>query len=103
MRVRIWVIGSALGKSDCQTSQAEIAQDNARGETLFERYGCAGCHVPERAEKGVVAKPLAGLARRYTVPSLEAFLAAPTPPMPVFPLSESDRHALAVHLLATRP
>jgi glucose/arabinose dehydrogenase len=84
-------------------SEAEIAQDNAQGAALFERYGCAGCHVPERAEKGIVAKPLAGLAQRYTVPRLEAFLAAPTPPMPVFPLSESDRRALAVHLLATRP
>jgi mono/diheme cytochrome c family protein len=82
---------------------AEIAQDTARGEALFERYGCAGCHIPERAEKGVVAKPLERLAQRYTVPSLEAFLAAPTPPMPVFPLSDSDRRALAVHLLATRP
>ncbi len=84
-------------------SPAEIAQESARGEALFERYGCAGCHLPERAEKGVVAKPLGGLAGRYSLAGLEAFLAAPTPPMPVFPLSESDRYALAVHLLATRP
>jgi mono/diheme cytochrome c family protein len=84
-------------------SPAEIAQESARGEALFERYGCAGCHVPERAEKGVVAKPLGGLAGRYSLSALEAFLAAPTPPMPVFPLSESERHDLAVHLLATRP
>lgn len=82
---------------------SEIAQESARGEALFERYGCAGCHLPERAGKGVVAKPLLGLAKRYSLPSLEAFLATPTPPMPVFPLSDSERHALAVHLLATRP
>ena len=84
-------------------SPEEIAQDSARGEALFERYGCAGCHVTERAEKGVVVKPLAGLAKRYTLAGLEAFLAAPTPPMPIFPLSEGERHSLAIHLLATRP
>jgi glucose/arabinose dehydrogenase len=84
-------------------SSAEVAQASARGQALFERYGCAHCHVPEQAEKGVVAKPLAGLAARYDLPSLEAFLAAPTPPMPVFPLSDDDRRDLAVHLLATRP
>ena len=84
-------------------SPAEIAQESARGQALFEREGCAGCHVPERAEKGVVAKPLVGLGSRYSLQSLEAFLATPTPPMPVFPLSDNERHALAVHLLATRP
>jgi glucose/arabinose dehydrogenase len=86
-----------------ELSASEIAEEGTRGKAVFEQYGCAGCHVPERAAKGVVAKPLVGLAQRYSIPSLMAFLAAPTPPMPEFPLSESERHDLAVHLLATRP
>ncbi len=81
----------------------EVARRDARGRALFEQYPCASCHDPARAERGVVAKPLAGLAARYTLASLEAFLAAPTPPMPVFPLSDEDRRDLAVHLLVTHP
>ena len=81
----------------------EIAQGDARGRALFEQYACAGCHDPEHAERGVVAKPLSGLASRYTLVSLGAFLATPTPPMPAFPLTDEDRRNLAIHLLVTHP
>jgi hypothetical protein len=48
----------------------------------------------------VVVKPLAGLARKYTVDSLTAFFLAPQPPMPVVELGEEDRRALAVLVLS---
>jgi len=56
--------------------------------------------IPDaEAEPGVVVKPLAGLAARYTIESLSQFFLTPQPPMPVVDLEEEDRRALAVHLL----
>jgi glucose/arabinose dehydrogenase len=85
----------ALVLSEAQRVQAEW------GRALFERHDCAACHDPARATPGMVAKELRGLAGRYDVASLAGFFEAPTPPMPVFALSEEERRALALHLLAT--
>jgi mono/diheme cytochrome c family protein len=70
-----------------------------RGRELFGRNDCAACHDPARATPGMVAKELRGLAGRYDVAGLAAFFEAPTPPMPVFPLSAEEKRDLAVHLL----
>jgi len=77
----------------------ERADREARGLALFEAHACAGCHVAERAAAGVVPVLLRGLDTRYTLESLTAFLAAPTPPMPVAALDADARRDLAVHLL----
>lgn len=82
---------------------AEDAGDVARGRALFDGHGCAGCHVAERALAGVVVRPLAGLSHRYGATDLAAFLATPTPPMPVAPLSDADRRDLSAFLLARFP
>ncbi len=74
-----------------------------RGRELFGRHDCAACHDPARATPGVVPKELRGLASRYDVTSLGAFLEAPTPPMPVFALSAQENRDLAVHLLVEYP
>ena len=71
----------------------------ARGAELFAQKACAGCHVEGQAAPGVVVKPLANLAARYTLQSLAGFLLTPQPPMPVVDLPEADRIALAAHLL----
>lgn len=71
-----------------------------RGLALWQANGCAGCHDPDRQTSGVVAVPLRDLDRRYTLRSLERFLAAPTPPMPVPPLDAAGRRDLAVFLLS---
>jgi glucose/arabinose dehydrogenase len=81
----------------------ERAAAAARGATLYAQFECASCHDPARAAPGVVTRPLAALGRRWDVETLAAFLAAPTPPMPAFPLSNAERRDLAVHLLATWP
>jgi mono/diheme cytochrome c family protein len=78
---------------------AERAAAASRGQALFEANACARCHDPQRAEAGVVAVPLAHLATRYDVAGVQAYLAAPTPPMPLFPLDDAQRRDLAVFLL----
>ncbi len=70
-----------------------------RGAALFARHACGTCHVASQAEPGIVTKPLVGLASKYSVASLASFFLTPQPPMPVFDLSDTDRQALAVHLL----
>jgi mono/diheme cytochrome c family protein len=86
---------STLVPSETERVQAE------RGRALFERHDCAACHDPGRATPGMVVKELRGLAGRYDVASLAGFFEAPTPPMPVFALSEEERRDLAHHLLTT--
>ena len=70
-----------------------------RGAALYEEYACFTCHEAERAAAGVVAAPLRELAARYSLPQLTAYFTTPTPPMPIFALSETQRRELAVHLL----
>ena len=73
------------------------------GRELFARHACARCHDVEAAGPGMVPVPLAGLGGRYGLDELASYLAAPSPPMPSFPLSDDDGRALAAHLLATHP
>jgi mono/diheme cytochrome c family protein len=61
----------------------------------MDKYACVGCHVPGTP----LAAKWAELGARYTVADLTAFFLAPTPPMPVFPLTEAERRQLAIHLL----
>jgi mono/diheme cytochrome c family protein len=79
---------------------AERTARAARGAVLYRDLGCAGCHEAATASAGVVAPPLTGLAKRWTVDGLVTFLATPTPPMPPVERSESDRRDLAVYLLS---
>ena len=72
----------------------------ARGAVLYRDLGCTGCHEAGKASAGVVAPPLTGLAKRWTIDGLVTFLATPTPPMPPVERSESDRRDLAVYLLS---
>ncbi len=81
---------------------AERSRRMQRGRALWERHACAGCHEAEQATPGVVPFPLAQLGQRYVLGELEAYLAAPTPPMPAPPLDAEQRRDLAVYLLETR-
>jgi glucose/arabinose dehydrogenase len=73
---------------------------DTEGDALFDRHACGACHLEAEATAGVVVRPLQALAARYEIDDLARFLATPTPPMPVFELSEAERRALAVHLLS---
>jgi glucose/arabinose dehydrogenase len=81
----------------------ERATSVTRGAALAEAHPCAGCHDPARAEPGVVVAPLSKLTTRYDIDGLAAFLATPTPPMPVYPLDAKERRDLAIHLLDAHP
>jgi glucose/arabinose dehydrogenase len=82
-----------------QFSAAELAALRTQGENTFRQYPCANCHEAGVARDGRPVHPLDRIGARYTVETLAAFFIAPTPPMPLFPLSEEQRKALAVYLL----
>jgi glucose/arabinose dehydrogenase len=66
----------------------------SHGAALYARFKCAGCH------EGIAAShPLEHLEQRHTAESIADYLRAPTPPMPAFPLTDSDRRDLAAFLL----
>lgn len=80
-------------------SADELTVLRAQGEKTFRQYPCAGCHVAGAARDGRPVHALDRVAERYNVDTLTAFFIAPTPPMPIFPLNEEERRALAVFLL----
>lgn len=82
---------------------AERKRRTAHGAALWTERGCAACHDPKAAAPGMVTKRLEGLGSRWTVDTLTAFLAAPTPPMPAVERPEGDRRDLAVYLLGAHP
>lgn len=79
-----------------------LAASSERGRRLYSGSGCAACHDTAAPPPGVVPKPLANLSARYDVDSLARYLAAPTPPMPAYPMSDDERRDLAVFLLTAR-
>jgi glucose/arabinose dehydrogenase/cytochrome c553 len=97
---------SALGRSEVvvdplgKLDGAERTRLVAGGRALFAAHACGRCHEPGQVEAGVVVKPLAGLASKYTIDSLAAYFLAPQPPMPLIELTGADRRALAVMLLS---
>jgi glucose/arabinose dehydrogenase len=81
---------------------AERARLSADGRALYEANACFRCHEAARADAGAVPVPLASLANKYAIDSLAAFLAAPQPPMPLYPFDDAQRRAVAVYLLAEK-
>lgn len=73
------------------------------GEAVFAANACGTCHLAEEAVPGVVIKPLRDLSAKHSIEGLVQFLVTPTPPMPVFDLSDAEREALAVYLLDRHP
>jgi len=103
----IYRVDRGEGRRDAAAAPAPRGSDGAGGAAgratvgaaLWEEHDCARCHDPDRAEPGIVPVPLRDLGARYDTARLSAFLAAPTPPMPLFPLDEAQRLDLAAHLL----
>ncbi len=91
-----------------QTAAAPLAAASSaaavsRGEAVYGGHPCAACHEPGQAGPGVIARPLKGLAQRYTPESLAVYLRTPNPPMPAFPMSDAERSDLARYLLSRFP
>jgi glucose/arabinose dehydrogenase len=79
-----------------------VRAGSERGRAHFDALECAGCHDPARAPAGGLV-PLRELSLRYSVETLSAFLATPTPPMPPAPLGDEARRDLAIYLLGRHP
>jgi mono/diheme cytochrome c family protein len=73
---------------------ADLPAMAARGGTLYQRFECSSCH-----EQGANPVSLDGLAERLGYAAVIDALAAPQSPMPLFPLSDTERKELAVYLL----
>ncbi|MFT3929983.1 MAG: PQQ-dependent sugar dehydrogenase [Spongiibacteraceae bacterium] len=80
-------------------SPGERVQLYAQGEALFNKYPCRHCHDPRFASAMRPVRELKNLSARYSIEQLQEFFVTPTPPMPVYPLDEHERRALAVYLL----
>lgn len=84
-----------------------VAPDSVReGETLFHQVGCVACHAPQKDEAPALATsvPLAALAKKYSAPSLAAFLldplkARPSGRMPSLNLNAQQADRIASFLL----
>lgn len=77
----------------------EIDSLASLGRAVYEGNACYRCHETARADAGTVPVPLTALPDKYDVASLGAYLAAPQPPMPLFPLDAEQRRTLSVFLL----
>jgi glucose/arabinose dehydrogenase len=75
-------------------TDADLPQMASSGSELYQRYQCSTCH-----EQGTNPVRLDDLAQRLGYGAVIDALEAPQSPMPVFPLSETERRALAVYLL----
>jgi glucose/arabinose dehydrogenase len=93
----------SAGSAGVSLSTPIAPEVRARGQALWARYGCAACHDPKAAGPGMVAKPLAGLTKRYDATTLAAYLRTPQPPMPAFDLTDAERADLALFLLSQHP
>ena len=75
-------------------SGADLPAMADNGAALYRRYACGACH-----EQGKNPVDLSDLRHRLGYAAVIEVLRAPQSPMPVFPLSDSERRDLAVHLL----
>jgi mono/diheme cytochrome c family protein len=75
-------------------AEADLPAMAARGGALYQRFDCSSCH-----EQGANPVNLDGLAERLGYAAVIDALAAPQSPMPLFPLSDTERKELAVYLL----
>ncbi|HKI74230.1 MAG TPA: PQQ-dependent sugar dehydrogenase, partial [Pseudomonadales bacterium] len=73
--------------------QARLAQT---GQALFKQFSCTRCHGDS---EGHIA--LENIGTRYNIETLGHYLQHPRPAMPIFPMSQADRRALAVYLIAS--
>ncbi len=88
---------AAAGAEAIATNSAAIDAELAQaGEALYNSMPCAACHSPE-APTPII---LRDLEQRYTLVSLAQYFTSPTPPMPLYDLSDEQRQQLAHYLIS---
>lgn len=75
---------------------AEVEALFVQGEELFQQHQCVSCHNDQPD-----GKQLARVGYKYDLNSLREYFIKPPAPMPVFPLTDTDRKALAVYVIKT--
>ena len=78
-------------------SPQRLAQAEKEGRRLWEQNDCASCHIQGAGPEP--ARILQNLGQKFSPGSLEKFLQAPQPPMPLYPFSDAERSDLAIYLL----
>lgn len=72
-------------------------------EKLWQTHSCSTCHDRNSDIQGMITKQLAGLSKKYSKDTLQAFLKTPTPPMPANSMSENEIRSLSLYLLSIYP
>jgi glucose/arabinose dehydrogenase/cytochrome c553 len=75
----------------------QLATLKTTAETIYRQYQCAGCHDPRMARSNRNIIEIKNIHERYSLEELMDYFVTPTPPMPVYPLNEQQREALAVY------
>jgi hypothetical protein len=86
--------GRAAPQAPAWLEDANLPAMTVAGRALYEQYGCAECH-----EGGENPLHPDDLAARLGHNGIVDTLVAPQSPMPIYPLSDSERRELAVYLL----
>jgi cytochrome c553 len=98
---------STSGKPKAKPKSA-LHANAERGDDLFRNRGCAACHPTSDVNVApAFLSRLANLTKKYSLPSLAAFLESPTTHrpdarMPAIPLTPQDAFDIAAHLLDFR-
>ncbi len=95
-----FIFAMAIGVSG--TAQADDARDRAAGAAVAQEL-CSGCHIVAEGQSGPVPDgpaPFPVIAERpgRTVGYLQAYLSAPTPPMPHVPLSKREIDSVIAYI-----
>ncbi|WP_323845452.1 DUF7133 domain-containing protein [Microbulbifer magnicolonia] len=86
---------AAEGKPRMQAPNKPLVIDSGaalRGEELYRRHNCTQCHAAQ--------VPLRSLAKKYNLQTLANYFDTPTPPMPNYGFSGTQKRALAHYLMS---
>jgi mono/diheme cytochrome c family protein len=95
-------------ENSCSLCHGEFIQDQApvfaKGRSMFNEYGCRGCHLVKGKERIRVAPPLTGMGARVKTDSLYRWLRDPKSylrrtKMPISRFSEQEAADIAAFLL----
>ncbi|MCA9115506.1 MAG: c-type cytochrome [Planctomycetaceae bacterium] len=103
---RVEALTHFLASTGTVRDEVPVAVAVARGEVLFHRVGCAVCHGSQRdgAAQLETSVPLTGIAEKYSIPGLTAFLqnphaVRPSGRMPSLNLVDTEAGDIAAYLL----
>lgn len=80
-------------------TELEQLRLSQQGSELYQKHNCQSCHLLN-GEGLRGGKAIKGLSKRYSSVELADYFLLPNPPMPTYSLTERERKALAVYLLA---